>query len=792
MKLVFRHRDGSVSTVERIELAMRRVVAALVLPLALASAAPAARAQAPPPPTLSLDTFFAAPLGIASEEVTTNVVSDTPAGIAVHGDRIYTVGTTSGSGQDIAISARRMDGTLDPSFHGDGRQTIALAAGAKSDVGIDVAVLPNGHLRVLARTDVSTTGAQNLDVAIVGLTPDGSPDGDFGNGGKVTFPVGAATTADTPRRMAIAPDGRIAITGTTNGDVFVALRDPAGAPVASFDGDGVEVVNLTGNSSTDSGVDIVFSPGGGLLILAGIDVPVSTRLIAFEDDGDPAASFAGGSLPLGIGDGDTFPGGLIEHGGRYYVSGSARFGSDVDAFIARLDADGGGLQHRRFDMRGRFVPAGLAATSHAADLIAVAGAPDTLVAVGQVRYATDQGSTAATDWAAAAFNGLEGDLAQAGYGDVVLSVPGDGGLVAAAAGPDRSVAVTGLHRQSDDDFGNARLLVDAEKRCDLAVAVADPAEIVFRGVQPAALGARVTNEGTRPCGGTITVPAPYRMAPVETGPVAPGATFVADAVPIAFDGPRRSEDVLPVTLEAAGDSDLSNNLTAAHVVFSFCDVRLEPVGRAGAVPSEGKRRFPVTLRNSGTIACRVRIGSKPPYSVAAGQSVADRVPAGALRGARPGARVAVVLAAGATDDVNLADNAATVRPVVVGVGDSDVRRAGARGFSGTARRGSGPLAPKRLRPARVHVALLRTGAGGCAWLRSARGSFEPGNSAPAAAARGGAGCARAARGAGACGSPGSCRRVATSSSHARRSGPDSPRRTSPRATVTASSSGSAE
>ena len=42
---------------------------------------------------------------------------------------------------------------------------------------------------------------------------------------------------------------------------------------------------------------------------------------------------------------------------------------------------------------------------------------------------------------------------------------------------------------ADDGFGNARLLIDAEKRCDLALSVAEPAEITFTGNAPAALTA---------------------------------------------------------------------------------------------------------------------------------------------------------------------------------------------------------------------------------------------------------------------------------------------------------------
>ena len=342
-----------------------------------------------------------------------------------------------------------------------------------------------------------------------------------------------------------------------------------------------------------------------------------------------------------------------------------------------------------------------------------------------MQYSQDGGSTI-TDWAAAAFSGFESDITAARYGDLVIPAPGDGGLFSVAAGATGWLAVTGRHvLNADDGFGGARLLIDADKSCDLGVTVDEPAEIVFQGLAPTTLGAHVTNAGTKPCGGTLTAPAPYAMAPVATGELAPGATFAVSA-PLAYGGPRRAEDVLQVTLDAPGDANAANNIGLAHVVFSYCDLALTPAGRPRGVPSEGRAGFPVTLRNSGTIPCRVEIASKPRYRLGAGQSAADRVPVTAPPGARPGTSVALRLHATAAGDVDAGNDAATVHASVVGVGDSDIRGRGARRFTGTAKRGSGSLARKLLRPARVDVAVMRKSAERCAWLRSASGRFKAG------------------------------------------------------------------
>ena len=779
---------------------------AVIVPLA---AAPVAHGQVPP--SLSLDTFFAPPSGIADGDFSpTNIIPDIPAAVAVHGDRIYTVGRTgSSSSQDIGIIARHADGSLDMDFSGDGKLEIPIApspaappvpASNEEDDGRGIAVLSDGRIRVLGTTDaISGSASLDRDVVVVGLMPDGTPDTTFGTADvrgnrRVTL---ANPGNDLAGRIVVGPDDRLAIAGGRSVgarlDLFVALLEAGGAPVTGFGAGGLKVVNQGGGTVNDTGIDVVFRPGGGLVALVSVESsPLSSVLHAFTDDGQPDPSFSDdGDLPLDFGGTDT-AGGLIEHGGRLYASGSTQVGSDTDAFIARVEADGSGLQRRLFDMRGRFVGIDQAAISHSTDLVVVPGTPATLVAVGLVQYTTELGTTS-TDWAAAALDGFEGDLALARYADLVVAAPGEGGLFSVAAGPDRWLAVTGKHfASSDDGFGNARLLLDVGRACDLGVSVAEPAEIVFRGLLPASLTTRVTNFGTRACAGTLNAPAPYRMTPVQTGAIAPGATFNADAVPIAYEGVRRAEDILAVSLAAPEDANPDNNLAAAHVAFSFCDLALQPIGRAGAIPTEGRRRFPVNLRNGGTTSCRVRIGSKRPYSLASGQSASDRVAVAAPRGAEPGTRVAVVLRAGATDDVNASDNAATVSPSVVKVGTRTCagaaraasRAARARAAAHRRPSGSGP-------PACTSRCCARAPRAARGSARRAAGSRRAGR-APGGRARRGAGCARRARPIGACGSPRRCRRAATCSSRAPRSGPDSPRRASRQETGTGSNSGSPE
>src|SRR5215208_4982188 len=138
--------------------------ATLLVAIALALPA-AAGAQGAPAPSLTVDTFFASPSGIADRDFSpTNIIPDIPSAVAIHGDRIYTVGRTGSSiSADIGIMARRSDGAFDEGFSTDGKLLIPVAAGSEEDDGRGVVVLPDGRLRILGTTRAST----NKDVVVL-------------------------------------------------------------------------------------------------------------------------------------------------------------------------------------------------------------------------------------------------------------------------------------------------------------------------------------------------------------------------------------------------------------------------------------------------------------------------------------------------------------------------------------------------------------------------------------------------------------------------------------------------
>ena len=158
------------------------------------------------------------------------------------------------------------------------------------------------------------------------------------------------------------------------------------------------------------------------------------------------------------------------------------------------------------------------------NLAVVPGDPDTLVVSGSSEV--DRGP----QWALAAFNGLEGALSSLPYTDLVLPVVGHTGSAVGLAGADGAVVAAGAlldGSTTDNSLGMARVLIDAEKRCDLALAIVSPVELLMRGTAPSDVTLRVTNNGRRPCSGAISIPAPWALAGgnADVGRLLPGETI---------------------------------------------------------------------------------------------------------------------------------------------------------------------------------------------------------------------------------------------------------------------------
>jgi hypothetical protein len=709
---------------------MKRLLVFVLLVLAF----PGTALAASPAPTLTLDTAFAPPSGIARDDFAGG--SENPYAIATFGGRIYVVGqTTLESKATIVVFARRSNGTYETGFGSGGKLVLPIPA-TETGSARDIAILPDGRLRIAAVVDVDTGATTENEIALIGLLPDGSFDPAFGGGDGVAI-FGFAGKDDQPTRIAIDAGGRIAVAGSSKDgnieDTLVALRAPDGSPTA-FGTDGVVRLQLgPGNPPLpDLATDVAFRPGGGLVAIIKRETdPASNKtdyvaaLRGFAEDGSLATDFgAGGETALTVGEPDTNATALLERRGMFWVTGSTKDAAQTDGFIARVDANGNGLQSRRFDVRGSLDATETVQTS-LNDLALLPGAPETLVAVGNA------GHSQGTSLGAAAFNDLDGDVQSMPYGDVVFG--SSGGLantvVAGAANGARALAFVGLTIDSslDSSFLTGQLKLDADKVCDLAIDVPAPLEITYRGKTTPTVTLTVENKGKKACAGTITTAAPYALGrAVTTASVGAGEKVTLAGVPVTSSVRRRAEDVVRFTVTADEDADLTNNVKSVRAIYAYCGLALDAIRPPAIVPSEGTRRVEVGLRNTGTISCtrvalRVRGGSgggiSKPYTIERGKSVSDEVDVAAPKKTKVGRKVTVRVTAGSQEGDTSPSDTVALKLRVVGVGDSRVSAAGARSFRGTASSGRAGAKADRagVRLRRVEVAVRALGKG-CRWL----------------------------------------------------------------------------
>ena len=150
-------------------------------------------------------------------------------GVALYpGGKLVVVGTSTYAG--MAVARLNADGSLDPTFDGDGMRAFDFTG--STDNGWDVLVQPNGFI-VLA-------GEAYNDVAIVRLRPDGVLDATFDNDGIFGVNMGGQ------RGFAVAQqtDGKLVVGGSSGGDGLLLRLNADGSPDTSFGGDGKKTIDF--------------------------------------------------------------------------------------------------------------------------------------------------------------------------------------------------------------------------------------------------------------------------------------------------------------------------------------------------------------------------------------------------------------------------------------------------------------------------------------------------------------------------------------------------------------------
>jgi len=172
-------------------------------------------------------------------------------------------------------------GGLDPSFGNQGRLWTPLGA-ADSSVHAE-ALQADGKIVV--------AGESGGDFALARYNPDGSLDATFDHGGKVFTSIGGDGDSSA-NALAIQPDGKIVVAGTSGGEFALARYNPDGSLDKTFHGDGTLTTDILAVSYATS----IALQADGKIVAAGTAIQGGFGPGAGQSDVAVARYNADGSL----------------------------------------------------------------------------------------------------------------------------------------------------------------------------------------------------------------------------------------------------------------------------------------------------------------------------------------------------------------------------------------------------------------------------------------------------------------------------------------------------------------
>jgi uncharacterized delta-60 repeat protein len=295
-------------------------------------------------PNGSLDTTFS---GDGKQTTDFGNGDDTAAGVALRRDgRIIAVGSAGGSvGEKFALARYKLNGSLDPSFSGDGKQTTDFGGG--DEEAHAVALQDDGKIVTVGR--VGSGGVLEGDFAIARHNPDGSLDKSFSGDSKLTTDFGGLDDANA---VAVQGNGKIVAVGQGgDGEDFALARyNPDGSLDKSFSGDGKQTTNFSAREGANA---VALQPNGKIVVAGRIGFadgdfgvarynPDGSLDTKFSGDGKVTTSFTSGEFRL-----DEAKGVAIQGDGRIVVVG----GAAGDFGLARYRP--GGLLDKSFSGDGK-------------------------------------------------------------------------------------------------------------------------------------------------------------------------------------------------------------------------------------------------------------------------------------------------------------------------------------------------------------------------------------------------------------------------------------------------------
>jgi uncharacterized delta-60 repeat protein len=232
----------------------------------------------------------------------------------------------AGSDEDIIVLRLRPDGTLDPEFDADGGKRIEFGGLDSADA---VVVQPDGRIVIVGQ-------GLSSSVVVVRLNPDGSFDPTLEDDGILFASFGG--TDDDGHAVALQPDGKIVVAGSTNaggGQMGVMRLHADGTFDTSFDFDGKRTIAFGAPSAAAA---VAIQPDGAIIV-AGAGGPLQDIAVArLAPDGALDPTFAGdGATLVDLGGDDHASALALQSNGKIVLVGDA---DEFDVAAVRLHPDG--------------------------------------------------------------------------------------------------------------------------------------------------------------------------------------------------------------------------------------------------------------------------------------------------------------------------------------------------------------------------------------------------------------------------------------------------------------------
>jgi uncharacterized delta-60 repeat protein len=169
----------------------------------------------------------------------------------------------NGTNPNFALARYNSDGTLDPSFGGDGKVTTDF--GRRHDYANALAVQADGKLLAGGLTRFSRSAGRTR-FALVSYNADGTLDSGFSSDGKVTTDF--TRWNDSVQGLAVQADGEIVVggiagNGGSNPKFALARYNAGGGLDATFGGDGKVTTDFT--AGYDEAWDVELQPDGKIV-----------------------------------------------------------------------------------------------------------------------------------------------------------------------------------------------------------------------------------------------------------------------------------------------------------------------------------------------------------------------------------------------------------------------------------------------------------------------------------------------------------------------------------------------